>query len=117
MKLGHGGGSGGMGGIGVDPNARVLAVLAQMGIAGASELPDGSIRLPDGRIVGQFGSCDGDEAGTGGVVSQGLRRGGFGMGSSRMLKGLPACVQMMVEGLENDICGSKRKLQVYSPGA
>ncbi|CAM9776279.1 unnamed protein product, partial [Hapterophycus canaliculatus] len=35
-----------------EANSRVVAVLAQMGFDGALELADGSIRLPDGRIVG-----------------------------------------------------------------
>lgn len=112
MRLGHGDGGGGLGGMGIDPNARVLAVLAQMGMAGAYELPDGSIRLPDGRVVGQFRLADGrDGVGTDGT-SPGHDGSGFVSGLSRMLNGLPRNVRVMIEGLEVELRGGKKKLQV-----
>lgn len=107
---------GGAGGMGVDPNARVMAVLAQMGITGASQLADGSIRLPDVRIVGQFGLGGDDDAGgaEGSSGGRGSERARFGLGARGKLKWLPADVQMMVEELQTEVRGGRKKLQVRS---
>lgn len=113
-RLGHGGGGAGGGtGPGADPNGRVLAVLAQMGLDGVSQLPDGSIRLPDGRIVGNFG-LDGEGSGADGSDADDGEAGWGGRGAyaTGILKGVPASVQMMVQGLETEICGVKKKFQV-----
>ncbi|CAM9464616.1 unnamed protein product, partial [Laminaria digitata] len=114
LRLEHGGGAGGgLGGGGGDPNARVMAVLMQMGLEGASQQPDGSIRLPDGRIVGNFGldgeGRDGDDSDAGGGSGGGgLARGSYASG---VLKGVPASVRAIVEGLEGEVRRLKVKLQ------
>lgn len=93
-----------------------MAVLMQMGLDGVSQLPDGSIRLPDGRIVGNFGldgeGRDGDDSDAGGAGGAG--GGGLGRGSymSGVLKGLPSGVRVMVEGLEAEVRRLKVKIQV-----
>lgn len=114
MRLGNGdGGVGGPGGTRGDPNARVMAVLAQMGLEGVSQLPNGSIRLPDGRIVGNFG-LEGGGSGSGGEDGD-LRSGeggGRGLFASGILKEFPESVQMMVEGLEASLRSVKKKLHV-----
>lgn len=94
---------------GVDLNARVMSVLAQIGLTGASELPDGSIRLPDGRIIGELSLGGDQETGNTGEKS----RGGVGAGASRTLQGLPASVRRMVEALEAEVRGCKKKVQVF----
>ena len=115
LRLEHGGGAGGgLGGAGGDPNARVMAVLMQMGLEGASQLPDGSIRLPDGRIVGNFG-LDG-EGRDGNHSDAGDGGGGGGLGrdsyASGVLKGVSSTVRAMVEALEGEVRRLKVKLQV-----
>ena len=117
MRLANGGGAGGgLGGAGGDPNARVMAVLMQMGFEGVSQLPDGSIRLPDGRIVGNFGLDgdgrdwdDGGAGGGGGGAGGGLGRGAY---ASEVLKGVSPGVRAMVEGLEGEVRRLKVKIQV-----
>ncbi|CAN0188143.1 unnamed protein product [Ectocarpus fasciculatus] len=108
-------GADGPGGVSADANSRVLAVLAQMGLAGAVQLPNGSIRLPDGRIVGNLG-LDGE--GSGGDASNSLASGGGpGAGGGRgayasgILKGVPPNVRTMVQGLEGEVRGLKKKLK------
>lgn len=95
-----------------NPNARVMAVLAQMGLTGASQLPDGSIRLPDGRIVGDFG-MDKDKNGGGDGFEGNVGVGGRGASVSEIMKGVPASVQAMVQGLEAEVRAAKKKLQVW----
>ena len=94
----------------------MVAVLAQMGLEGASQLPNGSIRLPDGRIVGNFG-LDGE--GSGGDASNssagGGRGGAGGKGTftSTILRGVPPNVRTMVQGLEGEVRDVKKKLKVW----
>ncbi|CAN0117052.1 unnamed protein product, partial [Ectocarpus sp. 4 AP-2014] len=115
-RLGKGGmGADGPGGVSAEANSRVLAVLAQMGLADAMQLPNGSIRLPDGRIVGNFG-LDGE--GSGGDASNSMASvGGPGAGGGRgayvsgILKGVPPGVRTMVQGLEGEVRGLKKKLK------
>lgn len=98
-----------------DPNSRVLAVLAQMGLEGVTQLPDGSIRLPDGRIVGDFrldGEGSAGDDGSGGSLAGGAGKRGRDACRRGMLKGVPAKVRMMVQGLEGEARGAKKKLQV-----
>lgn len=110
MKLAVGGGAGGVSGAGgVDPNARVMAVLAQVGLTGATELPDGSIRLPDGRIVGDFSLGGETDAGD---ASDGKGRVGVGPAASRSLQGLPTNVGMIVERLEAEVRSGRENIQV-----
>lgn len=87
----------------------MVAVLAQMGFDGATELPDGSIRLPDGRIVGNFGL---DGGGSGGDASSSAAGGGRGAYASVMLQGVPPNVRVMVQGLEGEVRIAKKKLKV-----
>lgn len=110
MRLANGGGPSGMAGArGVYPNARVMAVLAQIGLTGVSELPDGSIRLPDGRIVGEV-SVGGEQEPE---KTCGKSRRGTDFGASRTtLQGLPANVRMMVATFEAEARGCKKKVQV-----
>ncbi|CAN0258634.1 unnamed protein product, partial [Ectocarpus sp. 12 AP-2014] len=115
-RLGNGGmGADGLGGVSAEANYRVLAVLAQMGLADAMQLPNGSIRLPDGRIVGNFG-LDGE--GSGGDASNSMASvggpgagGGRGAYASGILKGVPPGVRTMVQGLEGEVRGLKKKLK------
>lgn len=91
----------------------MMAVLVQMGLEGASQLPNGSIRLPDGRIVGTFG-LDGE--GSGGEAnnsSAGGGGGGKGTHTSTILRGVPPNVRTMVQGLEAEVRGVKKKLKVW----
>lgn len=92
----------------------MMALLAQMGLEGASQLPNGSIRLPDGRIVGNFG-LDGE--GSGGDASNssasGGGAGGRGAFTSVILRGVPSNVRTMVQGLEGEVRGVKKKLKVW----
>ncbi|CAM9275507.1 unnamed protein product [Ectocarpus sp. 8 AP-2014] len=115
-RLGNGGlGADGPGGVSAEANSRVLAVLAQMGLADAMQLPNGSIRLPDGRIVGNFG-LDGEGSGgdaSNSMASVGGPGGGGGRGAyaSGILKGVPPGVRTMVQGLEGEVRGLKKKLK------
>lgn len=114
--IGHGGGGGGgAGGADSNPNSRVMTVLAQMGLTGATQLPDGSIRLPDGRIVGEFGIGK-DETGGGDGIEGSGGVGGRGASVSGVMKGVSASVQAMVQGLEAEVHASKKKLQVWHHG-
>lgn len=99
-----------------DINAHVMAVVAQMGLEGVTQLPDGSIRLPDGRIVGNVG-LDGEESdGDGNEVSRGGGAGKWdgGAHASAIFKGVPPSVQAMVKDLEAEVRRVKEKLQVRS---
>lgn len=89
----------------------MLAVLAQMGLEGAMQLPNGSIRLPDGRIVGNFGL---DAEGSGGDASSSTAGGGGGKAAytSVILRGVPPNVRTMVQGLEGEVRSVKKKLKV-----
>lgn len=86
-----------------------------MGLEGASHMANGSIRLPDGRIVGNFG-LDGE--GSGGDASYssasggGGGHGGRGAHASTILRGVPSNVRLMVQGLESEVRGVKKKLKV-----
>lgn len=105
-------GNGGVGGASADANSRVMAVLAQMGVEGALQLPNGSIRLPDGRVVGNFG-LDGE--GSGADASASTTSGGGGgrrAYTSVVLRGVPSNVRTMVQGLEGEVRGVKKKLKV-----
>ncbi len=109
-------GNGGVGGASADANSRVIAVLAQMGVEGALQLPNGSIRLPDGRVVGNFG-LDGEGSGADASASTASGGGGGGGGgrgvyTSVVLRGVPSNVRMMVQGLEGEVRGVKKKLKV-----
>lgn len=109
-------GADGPGGVSAEANSRVLAVLAQMGLADAMQLPNDSIRLPDGRIVGNFG-LDGEGSGgdaSNSMASVGGPGGGGGRGAyaSGILKGVPPGVRTMVQGLEGEVRGLKKKLKV-----
>lgn len=114
--IGHGGGGGGgAGGADSNLNSRVMTVLAQMGLTGATQLPDGSIRLPDGRIVGEFG-MEKDENGGGDGIEGSRGVEGRGASVSGVMKGVPASVQAVVQGLEAEVHASKKKLQVWHNG-
>ena len=111
-------GNGGVGAASADANSRVMAVLAQMGVEGALQLPNGSIRLPDGRVVGNFG-LDGEGSGADASASTATGGGGGGGGgggraayTSVILRGVPSNVRMMVQGLEGEVRGVKKKLKV-----
>jgi len=107
-------GNGGVGGASADANSRVMAVLAQMGVEGAFQLPNGSIRLPDGRVVGNFG-LDGEGSGadaSDSTASGGGGGGGRGAYTSVILRGVPNNVRVMVQGLEGEVRGVKKKLKV-----
>lgn len=92
----------------------MMAVLAQVGLEGASQLPNGFIRLPDGRIVGNFG-LDGEGSGGDGSNSSagGGGPGGRGAYASTILRGVPSNVRVMVQGLEGEVRGVKKKLKVW----
>lgn len=111
-RLGNGGA--GPGGVTAEANARVMAVLEQIGLEGASQLPNGSIRLPDGRIVGSLG-LDGE--GSGGDASNSSAGGGGsragGAYTSTILRSVPSNVRVMVQGLEGEVRGVKKKLKVW----
>lgn len=103
---------------GTDQNARVMAVLAQMGLEGVSRLPNGAILLPDGRVVGEFGL---DEDGNGYNYGEGWG-GDLGEGFNKrstyvnkILKDSPLSVQILVRGLEEEVRAAKKKLQVSLP--
>ena len=92
-----------------------MIVLAQMGLKGLSRLPNGAIRLPDGRVVGEFG-LDGMGSGGGGSIGSGgglvdgrYRRSAYTRG---ILKGIPLDVQMLVRSLEEEVYVANIKLQV-----
>ncbi|CAM9832113.1 unnamed protein product, partial [Pylaiella littoralis] len=111
LRLGNGGlGGDGPGGASAEANSRVLAVLAQMGLEGSMQLPNGSIRLPDGRIVGNFGL---DAEGSGGDASNSTAGGVGGRAAytSVILRGVPPNVRTMVQGLEGEVRGVKKKLK------
>lgn len=114
MKLENLGG----GASGTDPNARVMAVLAQMGLEGVSRLPNGAILLPDGRVVGEFGLDGGSNDYNYGEVCGGGLGGGFNQRSAytnKILKDSPLSVQILVRSLDEEVRAAKTKLQVSLP--
>lgn len=103
---------------GTDPNARVMAVLTQMGLEGVSRLPNGAILLPDGRVVGEFGLDGGDSGYSYGEVCSGDLGEGFNKRSAYMnkiLKDSSLSVQILVRGLDEEVRAAKTKLQVSLP--
>ena len=101
-----------------DPNLRVLEVLKQLGIT-AEVQPDGTLKLPDGRVIGTplAVANEGDKAGNAGNAASatgalgGSNGGSSGQEFEQMMSGASMELQELVADLTRQAAAMKVKMR------